>query len=503
MHRHDVIIIGGGISGSAALHWLARGGADALLIEERPGLGGVIASRRNAHGALCESGPNSMQAGVEALRDIIVDLGIEGRVVYPTEAAANRYIMRDGRLVAAPTGPKAFLRSNLFSAAAKRRVLRERFVRPVPAELEESVAQFVTRRLGAEVLEYAMDPFIAGIYAGRPEQLSLRYCFPKLHELEQTYGSLIRGAMKTGRRRRKEAKRAAAERKRAGGAAGAAAESAPTDLLRRGLISFDEGMAVLPRTIQQTWSDHLRLGCTVESIERAGNRWRVHAGGRTAEAEHLVIAAEAYTAARLVAGIAPELASVLGAVQYPPIAVAAMLYPRTAVEHPLDGFGVLFPCAERRNLLGAIFSSTLFPGRAPEGTVLITAFAGGARAPEAVMRPPHELEYDVHAELRRTLGISARPISCDLQLWQRSIPQYTLGYGRVLDAVAAAEERHGGLHFLGNYRGGVSVGECVASAHALAGRIVGARAGRRLPDDPMHEPRHEATQSDAEIGSAG
>ncbi|HVZ40721.1 MAG TPA: protoporphyrinogen oxidase [Candidatus Kapabacteria bacterium] len=459
MSRHDVIIIGGGLSGASALHRLAREGANVILLERRTSLGGVARSRRNAQGALVESGPNSAQSGTPELAALVEDLHLADKIVRPGEAAANRYIMRDGALVVAPTTPREFLRTALFNRRTRLRALRERFVAPAPADREESVAQFVERRLGRDVLEYAVDPFISGIYAGRPEHLSLRHAFPGLHSLEQTHGSLIRGALRMQRQRSKERRRAAKEGRSA---------TAP----ERGIFSFTEGMGMLPQTIQEYWHDLLRLGCAVERMERQGSLWSVQAGGDTYTARDLIVATEADTAASLLAPIQPELGDVLRTIEHPPLAVATMLYGRSAVEHPLDGFGLLIPSSEHRRILGVIFSSTLFPGRAPEGTVLLTAFTGGARDPHRTAVSDEELLYEVHGELRRILGIGSKPLSSDLQRWPRSIPQYNLGYQRVLDAIAAAEECLPGLHLLGSYRGGVSVGDRVKAGWQLAERLL-------------------------------
>ncbi|MBS1911961.1 MAG: protoporphyrinogen oxidase [Bacteroidetes bacterium] len=461
MSRHDVIIIGGGLTGASALHRLAREGANVILLERQMCLGGVARSRRNAHGALVESGPNSAQSGTPELAALIADLQLADKVVRPGEAAANRYIMRDGALLVAPTTPREFLRTALFNRRTRLRALRERFVAPAPADREESVAQFVERRLGRDVLDYAVDPFISGIYAGRPEHLSFRHAFPRLHSLEQTHGSLIRGAMRMQRQRRKARKHASKE-----GSSAAAPE--------RGIFSFTEGMGMLPQTIQEYWHDLLRLDCMVERLERNGALWSVHAGGETYTAPDLIIATEADAAATLLAPIQPELGEVLRRIEHPPLAVATMLYGQPAVTHPLDGFGLLIPSSEHRRILGVIFSSTLFPGRAPEGTVLLTAFAGGARDPHRTAVSDEELLYEIHGELRRILGIASKPLSCDLQRWPRSIPQYNLGYQHVLDAIAATEERMPGLHLLGSYRGGVSVGDRVKAGWQLAERLLAA-----------------------------
>ncbi len=467
MRKHDVVIIGGGISGAAALHWLASAGLDVLLLERTLSLGGVMGSRRNEHGALVETGPNSIQAKGGALLDLIEDLGLAGAILLPGEAAANRYIMRNGEIHAAPTGPKALFRSSLFSGSAKFRLLREPFVAPVSPDAEESVAQFVERRLGREVLDYAVNPFVSGVYAGRPESLSVRYAFPLLHELERTSGSLVKG----GIRRAKAGKKG----KGKGKGKKEGMDDSNDGLPRKGIFSFAGGMGTLPRAIEERWRDCIRFGAAAERIERDGSRWIVTASGETYAADHLIVATEAQAASGLIAHLDHVAASALRGIEHPPVAVASVLYDRQAVAHPLDGFGLLIPEVEKRNILGVIFSSTLFPDRAPEGTVLLTAFIGGARSPELALRSREEMLYDVHGELRRTFGISARPRSFDLQVWPRAIPQYNIGYGTILAQLSAAEDRLEGLHLLGSYRGGVAVGDCIASARALAERIAGTR----------------------------
>jgi len=457
MHRHDVIIIGGGISGASALHWLASIGIDALLLEREEHLGGVIGSRRSDAGALMEAGPNSAQMKSGDLLDLIAELGLNDRIVRPAAVAASRYIMRGGRLVPLPMRPGAFMRSPLFSASARLRLLREPFIGPAPADSGESVAQFVERRLGREILDYAVNPFVSGIYAGRPESLSARHAFPLLYDLEQSAGSLFKG----GLRKMREAK------KRRGGTEEKGSER------RGGIFSFDEGMGRLPRAVEERWRRHIRCGVAVERIERREGAWLVFASSGIFIADRLVLATEASVTAELLAHLDREAATALRSIEYPPLAIAQSLYDRAAVAHPLDGFGLLIPEAEKRNVLGVIFSSSLFPNRAPDGTVLLTTFVGGARSPGLALRDHEEMMFDIHGELRRALGISARPREFVLTIRQRAIPQYNVGYGAVLDAAARAEERLKGLHLLGSYRGGVSVGDCVASARRLVRRLAG------------------------------
>lgn len=456
MHRYDVIIIGGGISGASALNWLASTGVNVLLLERGPRLGGVMGSRRSELGALMETGPTSAQMKSDALIDLIESLGLTPHIVRPSEVAANRYIMRGGELIPAPTSPRSFVRSRLFSTAAKLRAFREPFVASASGEVEESVAQFVERRLGREMLDYAVNPFISGIYAGRPEHLSARYAFPVLHELEQASGSLFKGGMRKAREARKDRKK--------NGENGASQ--------RKGIFSFDEGMGMLPKAIEERWHSAVRTDVTVQRIERRENTWMVYTGAGIFLSERIVLATEAGAAAELLEGLDGTAAAALRSIEHPPVTVAHALYDRSAVAHPLDGFGLLIPEVEKRNILGVIFSSSLFPGRAPEGTVLLTAFIGGARSPELALRPHDEMLYDVHGELRRSLGISVRPKEFEAQVWPRAIPQYNLGYGAILDVLAGAEHRLHGLHLLGSYRGGVSIGDCVSSARTLARKIL-------------------------------
>lgn len=454
MGRHvDIVIVGGGISGAAALHWLASAGADVVLVESRRRLGGVIGSRRNELGALIESGPNSIQLNVPQLDQLIADLGLEDQVVTAGAEAANRFVMRDGRLLPLPNSPKTFLRTSILSASAKLRLLREPFIPPPSDGVEESIASFVERRLGREVLDFGVNPFVSGVYAGRPERLSMRHAFPRLHALEAEHRSLVRGMMARGRAKKKERKKGEVEKKRSG------------------LVSFREGMETLLRAIGERWSDRVLLGTPVNALARAGGLWRVEVGDDVLEARHVIVAADAPAASVLMAPHDAEAADALASIEYAPVAVAASVYDRTAVAHPLDGFGMLLPEVERRTILGTIFSSSLFPERAPEGTVLLTTFIGGARAPSLALAPAAEIETAVHTELRRILGISAKPRSFDLTVWRRAIPQYTIGYGEILGALARAESRLPGLHLLGNYRGGVSVGDCVRTAAELVARI--------------------------------
>lgn len=448
VHEVETIIIGGGISGAAALHRLADAGKDVLLLERGAHLGGVIVSERNEFGALIERGPNSIQSGNEYVEQLIGQLELDDEIVEADNAAANRYVLRDGEMIPVPMNPRSLIETSLLSRRAKLRLLRERFVKPAAPEREESVAEFVRRRLGREPLDYGVNPFVSGIYAGRPEELSLRYAFPTMYELEQQYGSLIRGAIRRAKERRQ----------------GAAEHPAPR---KRRMFSFREGIAALPQAIEKRWRSRVCTNAEVVGVEFSGGEWglttQIEGRERMMRAKRLIVATNAHGAASLLEKLDPTLARALRRVDYPPVAVVSLLYNRAAVQHPLDGFGLLCPEVEKRNVLGIIFSSTIFPNRAPDGSVLLTVFVGGARTPALALLPPKEIEQSVRAELAELLGVSGEPRSCDVAVWKSAIPQYNLGYGEILAAIIDAEARFPGLQLLGNYRGGISVPDCIRS----------------------------------------
>jgi len=484
---HDTIIIGGGISGATALHCLARAGATPLLLEASSTLGGVIATHRTPAGALVETGPNTLQFSHTALVELVDELGLAEQILQPGAEAANRYVMRDGQLLPLPTSPKTFRTSPLFSTATRRRVLGEFLRAPKPStDPDESVAAFVERHFGREILDYAVDPFVSGIYAGDPQHLSLRSAFPRIHAIEAEHTSLLRGMMKTMRARRRE-------RKQSG-------ESTPA---RRGIFSFAGGLGTLPDAIARRWGRMIRTGVSAVAVGRVQGGWGVRTDdGAVRTARTLVIATGARVAASLLDSLDAGGAQTLRSIEHPPVLVVHSLYRRGAVEHPLDGFGVLIPRLERRRILGSLFSSTLFPHRAPDGTVLLTTFVGGVRAPELTGCSREEVEYVVHSELRRALGICAPPIEVTHTLWREAIPQYTIGYQTILDTLAAVEERNPGLHLLGSYRGGVAVGDTVQSARTLAERLT---AGAQRFAAPAHHPAEshptEAIETHQEVES--
>jgi oxygen-dependent protoporphyrinogen oxidase len=449
----EVLIIGGGISGLAAAWALQGGGRQVQVIEAADRPGGTIGSER-VEGCLIERGPNSTLETSPLVGQLIAETGTAGGRIYANPAARKRFVLRGGRLIPVPLSPPAFLATPLFSWGAKLGLLREPFVPRAPADAEETVAQFVRRRLGAEFLDYAINPFVAGVYAGDPERLSVGAAFPRLAELEQKYGSLIRGQILGARERRRNPEKSK--------------QAAP-------MLSFREGMQTLTDGIAAKLK-RLALATRATGLAREDSAWVVSTegpGGRCAyRAPVLVLAVPAEPAARLVRPFSPAAAGALEAIPYPPVAAVVSAYDRGAIAHPLDGFGFLVPEKEGRRILGTIFSSTLFENRAPEGTALLTTFVGGMRQPELAQQGEDRIADMVHGELAALIGARARPRWTQVARWMRAIPQYTLGHRERMAALEAAERELAGLHFCANYRGGISVADCIKSAHALAARLL-------------------------------
>jgi len=451
---NSVAIIGAGVTGLTAAFYLKRAGVPVTVFEAGPRAGGVIQSLRR-DGFLAEFGPNTLLETSPKIAWLIRDAGLESRKLATDPAAEARYVARYRQPIEMPGSPAGFFATRLFTVRAKLAVLREPFVKPRRDGVEESIAEFVVRRFNQEFLDHAVDALVAGIYAGDPHKLSLPHAFPKLKALEDNYGSMIKGQIFGARDRKKSGE--------------VAKDRAPK-------FSFDEGLQVLPDTLAAQLGGSLKLNSPVAKLTQSDNGWRVVTENGELEFTAVIYCGTAYRLAKLEieAGRAAwprRPLDIFSEISYPPVASVVLGFRREDVAHPCQGFGMLIPKIEGFKILGTIFSSALFPNRAPAGHLTLTSYIGGARYPELALLPPEQLVEATLADLRVLLGVRGKPVFTQTVIYPRAIPQYNVGYGKYRQRLNDLEAAAPGLFFAGHYRDGVSLGDSIVSGVNIAERV--------------------------------
>ncbi len=415
------LIVGGGISGLTHAWHLSNLGHDVCVWESRSEAGGAIRSSFK-EGFLIEAGPNSLQNSAPRIGQLISELDLASELLTADRAASRRYIYLDGKPVPTPTSPISAITSPLLSFRAKMRILREPWVPKRTDAALESLGDMVRRRLGSEALEHLINPMVGGIYAGDPDSLAVKYAFPKLWNLEQEYGSFIKGAF----------------RKKSAGP-------------KTEIISFKDGLQTLPNHIASKLGDRFHALTSLESLEKDGSRFV--ANGQHFDKVILTSPPHAWNLS--------GFKSAVRHLHYAPIVSLSFGFTKESIRHPIDGFGMLIPKKEQRNLLGVLFPSAIFPGRAPTGHHLLTCFIGGSRQPHLTELTDQQLIDMTLDELGIMLGVSGTPVVTQITRWNTAIPQYGLDFGDFLDSLESVERDHPGLHFAGNFRTGIGLDKCI------------------------------------------
>jgi oxygen-dependent protoporphyrinogen oxidase len=434
-----IAIIGAGISGLSLAYYLQKQNKPYLLFELescKGKEGGYMQSVREKE-YLFELGPNSLLCDKELL-NFIEELGLSTAIVEAKEVSKNRYIFKQGRYQKLPTSPLSLIFSSFFSWKTKMRILNENKI-TTKTFPEETLSTFFERRFGKEVVEYALDPFVSGIYAGNPEELLVAHTFPSLVEMEKKYGSILKGLKKNK----------TAERKKT--------------------ISFVNGVQMLPKAI----SNKVKITYSQKGVEQLQKNidgtWQVITSKENYRVEKVVVATAAFQVAEWFRNILPPFAESLLKIHYAPMVVVHTVYYKQNLPKKLDGFGALHPSCENLFTLGHIWSSSVFEGRCKDNEVLFTSFVGGSRAYEKTLMEDHQIMAKVQKEIRELYGVGTLPVLQRITRWQKAIPQYDK---HCLEAFAQAENlEKENLFVCASWKGGVSIADCIRKAKNLAMRL--------------------------------
>lgn len=452
--KSKVTIIGAGISGLATAFWLKENGVEVKIIESRSEPGGSMQTSFEKN-YLIDYGPNSGLETTPLIKKLVDKVGLAEQMIYANEKSNKRYILRNNTLHALPTSPPAFIKTKLFSLKGKLRVMKEPFVGKSNDGYYQSLGSFVERRLGKEFLDYAIDPFVSGVFAGDPMRLSVKSAFPKLYALEENYGGLVKGMIKGAKERKKRAEESKQSAK---------------------MFSFKNGMQSFPNAIAQTFNNDIIYNADIKQIKKTANKfnitYNINGIENILEADAVFATLPAYKASELFGYLDKELKQKLISIIYPPVMLLYLGYDKSQITQPLDGFGFLIPSKEKKNFLGAIWSSTIFENRSPEGKASFSLFIGGARRMELNSSENKQTIENAIRDFSEIMGITGEPEFLKYKFWQNAIPQYNVGYIEYENYFENFENENPGIFLGGNYRGGISVGDCVKNSEINSNKIL-------------------------------
>ena len=478
-----IAIVGGGISGLTAAFELERekrrrAPLEYVLFESSARFGGVIQTER-VDGCVIEAGPDSFLTEKPWAADLCCEVGLGDQLIGSNDAERKTYILLKGRLVPLPDGlqfmvparlASAFF-SPLFSWRTKARIVREWFYRPGSGGSESTVAEFVERHYGREMVERVADPLLTGVYGGSADELSVKSVLPRFLEMEAKHGSLGR-AMVASRRELAEPRAAGQpgapppQRAKTGRVGDPGAVPTLFTSLRSGMEEMVNALlARIPEASR-------RSNVSVEAVRAESGKWLAVSGGRTEEFEAVVLAIPAYAAAELLAGSSAELAGELNAIRYSSSVTVILSYDKHVRASLPAGFGFLIPRGENRRVRAATFLHNKFPDRAPEDRALIRCFLGGTRDEEILQASNEEILALVRRELQEILGITAEPLLVRVFKWNHAMAQYGIGHGARVERIRELLDGMPALALAGNAYGGIGVPDCARSGSEAARKVL-------------------------------
>ena len=459
-----VAIIGAGISGLSVAYAIEQEAQAAglavstVVLEKKERTGGKVLSLQE-EGFLCEWGPNGFLDSKPMTLELCDKLGIRERLLRSDDNARKRFIYSGAELHRLPENGPSFLKSKLISWPGKVRLAGELLVPAATSDSDETLADFGRRRLGAEALDKLIAPMVSGIFAGDPETMSLKSCFPRIYQLEREYGGLLKAMIKMAKKKREERK--------AGKVVASAAGPGGV------LTSFTGGIQELTDRTAAALAGEVRTGAGVVAIVKKADGFELKlADGGSVDAEIVVSAAPAHALAGMVEELDGGMSEILRAIPYAPMNVVCFGYERDRIARDLDGFGYLIPKKEGKSILGTLWDSSIFPNRAPAGKVLLRSMMGGATNPGAIALSEEEVKSRVMADLKEIMGITAAPDFVRIFRHEQAIPQYTVGHGRRLAALDERLAAFPGLVFTGNSFYGVGLNDCVNAANQAAAKVL-------------------------------
>jgi oxygen-dependent protoporphyrinogen oxidase len=470
-----VAIVGGGISGLTAAYMLAQARGRGVpvsefLIEAGNRLGGVVRTD-HLEGFVLEGGPDSFISEKPEAAELCRELGLGESLIGSNDDERQTYILHKGNLVPlpeglmllAPTRIQPFLKTPLLPLPSKLMIATEWFVTPTkPRDYDESIATFVRRHFGKAMLENIVDPLLAGVYGGEARSLSVQSVLPRFREMENQYGSLIRGAIATTRQMKK------GERSNEYG------EKSVNSLF----VTLKNGLGDLVKALESRLdASRIHLGQRVVSIEKIAPHWkspyRVRCeGNQEYEADAVILALPVHACATFFPTLPQELSDALGAVPYSSAITVNLGFEEDLAAALPPGFGFLVPAKERSRLLACTFVHRKFPYRAPRGKALLRCFLGGTRDPGIMELSNNEIIPLVRQELRSILGMESAPLFSFISRWPSSMAQYTVGHGDHIDRIASLMEKYPRLYLAGNAYSGIGLSDCIRTGRAAAQQAI-------------------------------